>query len=81
MYKIAPLSHYEAFRALLVARRKKAGLTQAALGERLGWTQSIIAKIESGERRLDVVEFFTLAGAVGFDPIKALKEYRKTIES
>jgi len=37
--------------------RLEAGLTQAALAERLGVAQSYVAKVEGAERRLDVVEF------------------------
>jgi hypothetical protein len=37
--------------------RREAGLTQAALAERLGVAQSYVAKVEGAERRLDMVEF------------------------
>lgn len=37
--------------------RHQAGLTQAALAEKLGVAQSFVAKVEGGERRLDVIEF------------------------
>ncbi|MDZ4069069.1 MAG: helix-turn-helix transcriptional regulator [Tabrizicola sp.] len=37
--------------------RKQAGMTQSVLAERLGVAQSFVAKVEAGERRLDVVEF------------------------
>ncbi|WP_259996084.1 helix-turn-helix transcriptional regulator [Leisingera sp. M523] len=44
-------------------------LTQAALAERLGTVQSFVAKSESGERRMDVVEFVWWADATtGVDP-------------
>ncbi|WP_058279161.1 helix-turn-helix domain-containing protein [Ruegeria atlantica] len=43
--------------------RLKAGLTQAALAERLGTVQSFVAKSETGERRMDVVEFARWAEA------------------
>ena len=46
--------------ALKKARKEK-GITQAQLAEALGKPQSFIAKVESGERRLDVVEFVHLA--------------------
>ncbi|HIC2830924.1 TPA: helix-turn-helix domain-containing protein, partial [Enterobacter hormaechei] len=39
--------------ALKKARKEK-GITQAQLAEALGKPQSFIAKVESGERRLDV---------------------------
>lgn len=53
---------------LLVAARREARLTQVALAERLGRPQSFIAKIENGERRLDVVEFVALVEAIGGEP-------------
>ena len=49
--------------ALKKARKEK-GITQAQLAEALGKPQSFIAKVESGERRLDVVEFVHLARLV-----------------
>ena len=48
--------------------RKENGITQAQLAEALGKPQSFIAKVESGERRLDVVEFVHLARLVSLDP-------------
>jgi transcriptional regulator with XRE-family HTH domain len=53
--------------ALKKARKEK-GITQAQLAEALGKPQSFIAKVESGERRLDVVEFVHLARLVGLEP-------------
>lgn len=47
--------------------RKENGITQAQLAEALGKPQSFIAKVESGERRLDVVEFVHLARLVDAD--------------
>lgn len=48
--------------------RKARGITQAQLAEALGKPQSFIAKVENGERRLDVVEFVHLARLVGLEP-------------
>lgn len=53
---------------LLRRTRDQAGLTQAAVAERLGKPQSYVAKTEGGERRLDVVEFVSLARALGAEP-------------
>jgi transcriptional regulator with XRE-family HTH domain len=47
---------YQIFLSQLRKARVDAGLTQTALAERLGETQSFISKVERGERRLDVVE-------------------------
>jgi len=61
------------FCALMTQTRKKAGLTQQALAKRLGRPQSFVAKYEGGERRLDVIEFVTVARAIGADPVLLLR--------
>jgi transcriptional regulator with XRE-family HTH domain len=60
---------------VLVATRREVGLTQAQLAERLGKPASIIAKIEIGERRLDVVEFTAIAKALKLDPRKVFERF------
>ena len=57
--------------AMLVEAREKAGMTQTDLAERLGEYQSFVARLESGQRRVDVVEFIELAEIIGFD-VKAM---------
>jgi transcriptional regulator with XRE-family HTH domain len=42
---------------VLVETRKSKGVTQQELADRMDRPQSYIAKVETGERRLDVVEF------------------------
>lgn len=44
-------------------------ITQEDLGRALGKPQSFIAKVENGERRLDVVEFVYLCRLVNVDPV------------
>jgi transcriptional regulator with XRE-family HTH domain len=63
---------HEALRAFLVERRKKAGLTQAQVAARLGEHQSFVARVEAGERRVDVVELLDFAEAIGFNPREAI---------
>jgi transcriptional regulator with XRE-family HTH domain len=67
---------HEALRALIVEQRKKAGLTQAEVAKRLKRYQSFVATVESGQRRIDVVEFLDFADAIGFDPRDAIKQLR-----
>lgn len=50
---------------LLVEARQAAGLTQDALGARLGRPQSFLGKIETFQRRLDALELFDLLDALG----------------
>jgi transcriptional regulator with XRE-family HTH domain len=53
---------------VITATRREANLTQEDLAQRLGWHRSTIAKIEAGERRLDVAEFISIAGALKVEP-------------
>ena len=52
---------------LIVAQRLRAGLSQAQLAERLGRYQSVVSSIESGGRRIDVVELLDIADVIGLD--------------
>ncbi len=63
----------------MVGARKAAGLTQHALALRLKKPQSFVAKYEGGERRLDVIEFITIARAIGADPVRILRLLTKKI--
>jgi transcriptional regulator with XRE-family HTH domain len=62
---------HETLIALLIEERVAAGMTQDDLADALGEYQSFVARLESGQRRIDVIEFLDIAKVVGFDP-KAL---------
>lgn len=65
---------------MLVVARKKAGLSQADLAEKLRRPQSFVSKFERGERRLDVIEFWAVAEALAVDPIRFLKRFRREVQ-
>jgi transcriptional regulator with XRE-family HTH domain len=69
---------HKALIQFLVDKRKKAGLTQAQLAAKLGRYQSFVATVESGQRRIDVVEFLDFADAIGFDAREAIKRLART---
>jgi transcriptional regulator with XRE-family HTH domain len=71
---------HEALIELLIAERKKAGLTQADVAAKLGRYQSHVASIESGQRRIDVVEFLALAEAIGFNAQRLIGRLARQIE-
>ena len=62
---------------MLREAREAANMTQQELAQKLRRPQSYVAKVEGGERRLDVVELLAIAGAVGFDPIKVVRQLQK----
>jgi transcriptional regulator with XRE-family HTH domain len=69
---------HEALRTLLIACRKKAGLTQAQVAAALGRPQSYVATVEQGQRRVDVVTLLDLSDAIGFDASELLKQVKST---
>lgn len=58
----------------IIAQREAAGLTQAQLAERLGRYQSVVSSIESGGRRVDVVELLDIAAVIGLNPHTLIDE-------
>ena len=65
---------YEWFCEVLVDARRKKGLTQIQVAAALGTPQSYVSKYESGERRLDVVEFIAVSAALNEDPLELLRQ-------
>jgi transcriptional regulator with XRE-family HTH domain len=61
---------------LLREERKRAGLRQSDLAERLGQPQSFVSKYESGERRLDIAELYDVCAALGI----TLQEFVRLLE-
>ena len=64
---------HQKLRELLIAARKRAGLTQAEVAELLGRPQSFVAKYEGGERRLDVIELIEVSRALNADPARIVR--------
>lgn len=67
---------YKLLRLLLIEERKKAGLIQADLADKLCRPHNFVSKYELGERRLDVVELIEIADAIGFDVISLIKKLK-----
>ncbi|MCX5658357.1 MAG: helix-turn-helix transcriptional regulator, partial [Planctomycetota bacterium] len=52
--------HTPAYREIMArvkALRVEAGLTQRELATRLRWDQAVVARMEHGDRRVDLVDF------------------------
>ena len=59
---------YDRLVRLLIDARSEAGLSQRAMAERLAKPRSYVSKVETKERRVDVLEFIEWASAAGADP-------------
>ena len=63
-----------AFRAMVYRLRVEAGLTQAELAQRMGTTQSAIARMEGGGARPTLETLEKLAAAVGAELVVGVGE-------
>jgi transcriptional regulator with XRE-family HTH domain len=56
----------------VVELRKRAGMSQRELAAALGREQNYVARIETGQRRLDLIEWVQVLRALGADPEKEI---------
>jgi transcriptional regulator with XRE-family HTH domain len=71
MKKTIYTARHELLRRALVAMREGAGLNQRQLARKLHRENSFVSRIEVGQRRVDLVEFYSLCEACGANPVKA----------
>lgn len=58
----------DALAAAVAELRSRAGMSQRELADAVGREQSFIGRIETGQRRVDLVEWIQICRAVGADP-------------
>jgi transcriptional regulator with XRE-family HTH domain len=73
MEKSVHTPEYAALRSELCLARKKAGLSQRQLATRLQVPHSWVAKVENGERRIDLIEFGWFISACDADPSRVAR--------
>jgi transcriptional regulator with XRE-family HTH domain len=73
MEKSVHTSEYASLLAVIRRLRDEAGLSQRDLAAKLNVAPSWVAKVEGGERRLDVVEFYWLVSACRGDAAAILE--------
>ena len=61
-------SEHKTLRQIFIHRRQELGLTQRTLAERLDVVYSFVGKVETGDRRLDVIEFIEYCQALQLSP-------------
>ena len=65
----------------LVKARKDGGLSQEALAARINRHQQFVSRYESGERRLDAVEYVDIARALGLNPAPLIDAITTTADA
>lgn len=63
----------------LVAIRKQQGISQRDLAQKLNKAHSYIGRIETFERRLDVVDLVSMARALGLSDKEIIKIFEKLL--
>lgn len=58
---------------MLVSARRERGWSQNEVAKIIGHHQQFVSRYETGERRLDVVEFVDIATLLGLNPIAMLE--------
>jgi transcriptional regulator with XRE-family HTH domain len=69
---------YDELKRLLRDVRLERGLTQSELAARLDVTQSLVSKVEQGERRLDLVELQAWCGALGISLVSFVRRFQSS---
>lgn len=64
----------EALVALIKEKRLAAGLNQTQVAKAFGQRQTWLSHLESGDRRIDVIEFVKLGQIIGFDAAEELRK-------
>lgn len=63
----------------LVSIREKQGISQRELANKLGRVHSYIGRIETFERRLDVVDLINICKALGLTNKETVKQFEKLL--
>ncbi|BES83760.1 helix-turn-helix transcriptional regulator [Pectobacterium araliae] len=73
-------NEYQSVIKILREARIEKGITQENLANALGRPQSFVAKIENGERGLDIVEFVHIAHLLSVDASSVLERIANKIQ-
>ena len=81
MAKPKPQDMRKTLAQLLVSLRHEAGLRQVDLAQRLRKPQSFVSKYESGERRLDLVELYSICQVLKVPLSELVKRFQAANEA
>lgn len=67
-------------RNYFIASRNELGLSQKGLADKMGVIASFIGKVETGDRRLDIIEFIRYCHGLEINPVELLTSLEKQIQ-
>jgi transcriptional regulator with XRE-family HTH domain len=70
----------ECLRETIIELRREAGLTQRELAAKLKREHNLIGRLEVGERRLDVIEFYRICKACGANPETVARKLMRKLQ-
>jgi len=79
MEKSIHQKRYHTMIALLRGKREAIGMTQIQLAEKLNVSQTVVSKIETCERRLDMIELIDVCDAINVPFVDFLNELNSKI--
>ena len=71
---------YETMVEILVDTRQTAGISQRALAQRLGKSQSHINMIEQRQRRVELREFYLICKSLDADPVAVFEQIARALD-
>ena len=71
---------YETMVEILVDTRQTAGVSQRALAQRLGKSQSHINMIEQRQRRVELREFYLICKSLDADPVAVFEQIARALD-
>lgn len=69
-------SEYRILLGIIRQARIEAGVTQEALASSLEVPRTTVVKWETGQQRMDLLEFWSLCEELGADPVELLARFR-----
>lgn len=72
---------YDVLLTLIKKHRKESGLTQVACSKALGRPQSFMSDVETGSRRLDIVQLRDLCNVLGVDFQILISEFETSLSA
>lgn len=71
---------YDVLLTLIRKHRKDSGLTQVACSKALGRPQSFMSDVETGSRRLDIVQLRDLCKVLGVELTNLIEEFENSLK-